>query len=432
MRHHAPALAACILIAAAAPAPVLAQSGGRDKPADNALESNRYMRYDNPKSWTVRSSYYVYPAAGRVLEANEYLPSVAFDDFEIVAPFVASTGSAWQSSSEPVTVAIGFDSLPGEPRPPQVRRARGTEAPYAAVGYDREIAFSYLWLEVNSQLTSAETEFDEQAAWELPWPDEWPADVTAWLKRDPLFDIENDRPGDEVRALVESWTNHADPHSLPPVQLAKYLTGKVLEHVRTNKPLVIEPVSAPVRVVTAGSEPGLSGKQTILSTSSSGLSTAFGGFNVHNASAVAFEGEGSEHDLSNLLTAVLRRVGLPARTVIGVNKYEDGADRVKSWVEFALVAPGVEGVIWVPIDIWELEGDGRTSRNYEQEWEHFGTSELLRNTAPIAFYFHPPADYRSWNAPALFGIRADSPLPDFAVQAVHFDINSTPNRAGPD
>ena len=102
----------------------------------------------------------------------------------------------------------------------------------------------------------------------------------------------------------------------------------------------------------------------------------------------------------------------------------------RCWLEFALAPPDVSGVLWIPVDLWELRKDGRTSRNYKQEWKHFGTSDLLRHTIPVAFYFHPPANYRSYNVPALFGIRHDNELPSFGTQAISFDVNSLPNRGG--
>lgn len=402
-----------------------AAAQGSGQAAGNAPESNRYLKIDDPKTWEIRTSYIVYPARvrGRQLSAT-----TRFSTLEVVAPYVERSAGSWLPETPNNTISIGINAVPGDPFEPKVLRTQGTGTPYASFRLNQVIEVDYLWYEVRSEITCAETEFDEAAARDLPWPAEWPAEAKAWLALDPVFDVPDGRDGDEVQALLDQWIAGGDPRKLSPVQLAKFLTGSVLEHVRVVRRPVERPDSPPLRVVSIGTTPGGSSTTTYYNTDDKGLDGSMGTFNVLNASQIATDPKGSENDLSNLLTAVLRRAGIPARTVIGIDNNESGDKRLKSWVEFALVAPDVQGVIWVPVDVWELRGGGRRARDYENPWKHFGTCEMLRHTAPISFYFHPPANYRAWQGAGLFGVKHDQELPEYARQSVLFVMNGKANR----
>lgn len=400
-----------------------AQASGRADP--NAPESNRYLKVDDPKTWEIRSSYIVYPARvrGRQMSATTRFPTL-----EVVAPFVERSAGSWLPEVPSNTISIGINAVPGDPFEPKVLRAPGTGAPYASFRLNQVIEVDYLWYEVRSEITCAETEFDESAAKDLPWPAEWPAEAKVWLAHDPVFDVPDDRDGDEVQALLDRWVQGGDPKALPPVQLAKFLTGSVLEHVRIVRRPTERPDSPPLRVTSSGASLGGTSTTLIYSTDDKGLEGSMGSFNVLNASQIAADPKGSENDLTNLLTAVLRRAGIPARTVIGIDNNESGDKRLKSWVEFAIVAPDVKGVIWIPVDVWELKGGGRRAQDYDRPWKHFGTCEMLRYTAPISFHFHPPANYRAWQGAGLFGVKHDQDLPEYARQSAMFVINGKANR----
>lgn len=401
--------------------------------------SNAYMKYEDPKDWTVGYQVMLYPDTRAVRSRDDN--GWTYSSFQIVAPIVNSCAFSWADTAEghQPYVEFGWEGANTTLEAPRTLNVKGTTAPYFAVESATPFQFKRLYLVVKVPMTSYETTFDETAAWNLPWPAAYPGDAGAWLAHDPVYDVDDENAGDEVQALLDRWTGGNDPKKIPPVQLAKYLTASLLEAVRVVGPPAESPVSSPIdnrdlfdvrrdnniyRIRTSENVTEHSMR------SAPSLRGALGGLKVQNAAVTARLGTGSEHDLCNLLTAVLRRAGMPARTVIGVDKNENGLDKVKSWVEFAIVAPDVKDPIWVPIDLWELDGSGRNTRTWQQPWKNFGTSDLLRDVAPLAYHFHPPANYRSYSLPALFGVRADTALPDFGTQGVVFNIESTPKRGG--
>ena len=402
---------------------------------DAPLEDNRYMKYTRSKAWLVDGSYFIYPDARRVRSYDRF-GGWEYNGLRIVMPYVTQAANAW-ITTEDTPFPLGAFAIDHNNQTfvLQATRARvpGTHAPYMVYETADTVVFERLQFDFHSAMYCVETEFDDKAAWDLPWPDRWPADAAPWLEHDAVYDVPDVEGEDRVAQLLKDWTGGNDPKQIPPVQLAKFLTGKVLEHVRVDRNAAENPVGRPPQLITTRLGGGT--VQTPLEitrdvgrvTSMPGVTS---GLSVQNAAETAVTGRGSFHDYSVLLTAVLRRAGIPARTVIGADKEETGINkRFKSWVEFALVAPDLDRTLWVPIDVWELRSSGRTSRNWQQTWKHFGTTEL-RDTVPIAFHFHPPADYRSYGPPAFYGIRAEHDLPDLGVQGMVFRVNALPNRGG--
>lgn len=401
------------------PATASAQKKLPPGPADNA-----YMTYDNPKDWLIEGRFIIYPNAGTNATS---IGGQGYQSLQVAIPFVRATANAWSDPNDkefPAVWGVGAGTM-------RIRAATvpGSLAPYVILTATEPVQTESLQFAIDNVLVTCETEFNQKAAWNLPWPERFPPDATPWLTRDPVFDKDSETGGDLVAKLLNEWTGGNDPRQIPPVQLAKFLTGKVLEHVRTNVNNTRPPLAAPPVLRVNGSRPQLT--YTYQNRDVVVMRGMFGGMMVKNAADIVTDRVGSEHDMTNLLTAMLRRVGIPARTVIGIDNEETSINnRIKSWVEFALVAPDVGGVIWVPVDVEELKGSGRTSRNWEQEWKHFGTSDVLRNTMPVAFHFHPPANYQSYVLPALYGIQNDGPLPEIGLQAVSYNVSSVPNRGG--
>lgn len=384
---------------------------------------NPYMTYSDPKDWLVEGRYIIFPDK-RVNAVS--IGGEGFEAFQLAIPFVEASAHAWSDPDGkefPAVWAAGAGVM-------TVRAATvpGSLAPYAILTAAEPIlATETIQFSIDNVLITCETEFDQKAAWDLPWPAQFPSDATPWLTRDPVYDRDSEEGGDLVAKLLNEWTGDNDPRQLPPVQLAKFLTAKVLEHVRTNVNNAKPPLAVPTGIRLGLNRPNLTynGRTVVVTRGMAG------GLLVKNAADIVIDPVGSEHDLTNLLTAMLRRVGIPARTVIGVDKRETGINnRYKSWVEFAMIAPDVDRVIWIPVDVMDLKGSGRNSRNWQQDWDGFGTTDELRETVPIAFHFHPPANYRSYVLPALFGIQHDTELPAIGLQAFTYDVNSVPNRGG--
>ncbi len=393
---------------------------------ETALQDNRYMTYSDPREWIVSMRAHVFPDS-RTTSYNTF-PGWTYSDFALVMPYAPTSSVSWETKSdEPRVIAsLGLNWEPANTGQIPTRTVPGTGAPYAWLSTPGVVVFSTAGAFIESRVTCVETEFDEKAAWDVPWADE--PGLQAWLALDPVFDTVADDAPDQVQLLIDEWTGGNDPKQIPPVQLAKYLTACVLERTRTTGSNRQSPLGAGGFVIPLAEvdDPAARVRGYVAYTPRNNI----GGFNVQNASVTARTRQGSEHDLSNLLTAVFRRAGLPARTVIGVDDEENGDDQVKSWVEFAIVPPDLGRPLWIPVDVWELESDGRSTRNWQQPWKHFGTTDELQTVPPVAYYFHPPANFRSYHLPALFGIRSDADLPDYGSQAVNFEVNRVPNRGG--
>lgn len=397
-----------------------------------APANNKYMQYRREKAWVVTSRYFVYPdgrpragqpTTGMIFQGGP------FENLEIAVPVVFETANARSDAGNTQFPywELRFTSEIGALASAQRTRVPGTQAWYMLIRTNRAITTNQFQITGEHLMYCYETQFNQSAAWDLPWPDAWPAEAAAWLARDPSYDLPAADGSDPVQALIDRWTGGNDPKQIPPVQLAKFMTGNVLDHVRSNGTNSEQPFGRPRNILRdgRGSQVRLTGRAGEISLNLNGL---MGGFRIQNAADIAINRVGSQHDLSIMLVAVLRRVGIPARIVIGADKNESSLhNSVKSWVEFAMVAPDVAGVIWVPVDVRELKGSGRSARNWQQDWKNFGTSDLLRDVVPIAHHFHPPANFHSYNFPALYGIRFDAPLQQAGAHGALFEVNSLPS-----
>jgi hypothetical protein len=398
---------------------------GSAPPQATPLSDNPYISYSNPKDWVVKMHVRIEPTGAIAGSGNTAFPGWKYTNFAIAMPYTVKTGTSWITEPGPqqvvdsdqfVTAGLLLNGQVVDMPEIPTRTVPRTGASYAYLQVPGTVAFEVATGFLEARVTSVETRFNEQAAWNLPWA-EYPPAVSAWLELDPNFDIV--KPGEEdlVQPLLDKWTGGNDPKKIPPVQLAKYLTACVLEHARTTG----NNREAAARSQSFRAPGGRNGVASV--------SYGTRGFNVQNASETARTAQGSEHDLVKLLAAVLRRAGVPTRIVIGVDNDEAGDDEVRSWLEFAIIAPNVKDPIWIPVDVWELENDSRSTRNWQRPWKHFGTTETLRDIAPIAHYFQPPADLVVYGLPALFGIRADGEVPAHSYQSVNFEVNGAAKRA---
>src|SRR5262249_42957937 len=153
-------------------------------------------------------------------------------------------------------------------------------------------------------------------AMKVKWPTSpWPVSAKSTFDRDPIAD--HNSP--DVRALVTKWTEGKDPKTIPPVKLAKFLMGQVLE------------LCQPSGDGLAFSDMGM-----------------FRGVVLQEIGQTISTRSGTDHDITNLLVAVYRAAGLPARTVIGYDVTEKkGQDanflqkrrssaKLRPWAEFCL------------------------------------------------------------------------------------------------
>lgn len=275
-------------------------------------------------------------------------------------------------------------------------------------------------LQVTIPATCFNTKFDEAAAAQLDWPKgEWPQEAASTFQPQLFVDLmpagltRDGKPSSDmepVKDLLKRWTNGQDPKTIKPTELAKYLCGRVLEHVQT---------------------------------SGNGLNYArtgeVEGIDLQGAAETARRGRGSEFDAVCLLAAVYRMSGLPARTVIGWDvgpkadkKFLDkkGSEGLRAWVEFALADPQAPGgIVWVPVDMIRMRKSSSRMPPLNKPWRYFGEHDELERVIPFAFQFHPPTTVVAHGSPAFWGWMVTPKPPDKAEQAIRFMAQTTPRTA---
>ncbi|MEM7628061.1 MAG: transglutaminase-like domain-containing protein [Planctomycetota bacterium] len=370
---------------------------------------NPILRFERPRQWRVRSRITLIPTT----PPEDYTPVAdarwRVDVGAVVFPFIRATASATgddQSlegfvsvTDEKVALAprliIGFHSL----------------AEYAAWEFGR-VEVTSIRMEQQADLIAWETVYDEDAANAVAWPKgPWPPEAASTFGPQQFVSpvpssINNEGP---VNALLAAWTEGNDPKSIAPARLAKFLAGRVQEHVR-----IVRPPSTTEPSADRFAEPvGVN---------------VLTGLDLQTTDETALLREGTKHDLTSLLAAVYRAAGLPARIVIGYDRREPTRERLRSWVEFCLIDEPTGSVVWIPVDIARIRERSNRAADLDRPWEFFGTHDELDDIPPLALHYHPPMDVRAYNAPALYGWIAAPGIPVYARQFLNVDVTRTPTR----
>jgi hypothetical protein len=280
-------------------------------------------------------------------------------------------------------------------------------------------------LDVEIPTTSYRTVFDEQAALSIGWPKgDYPADAASTFE--PMMFIDYGQEGapydmTPIDRLIEKLTAGKDPKQIPPVTLAKWIAGSIVQRF----------------------QPSGNG----FNASRTGL---LEGLELMGAPEAASRMRGSPFDMVCVLAATYRRAGLPSRVVIG---YDVGAAKgkddnfldkkrsdlqIRAWVEFALYDEASGNLHWIPVDVVEMRR--RQSRlptdwlSHDKPLKYFGTHDGLDNIVPFAFQFHPPTAVRAYGSPCFWGwgVYGEYPPPGYAWQEVRLSAQTTPSRAGDD
>jgi hypothetical protein len=420
--------------------------------AKPALAENPYISFREPWRWDVRAQLFLNSAnvvsddpitKGR--NYNERVETTLWNptQIELVYPVVREGGFYW-SPNENIEVSIRLDDVDvrdlfrrrgrfgvDAPDAPVVEQdafftqkyAQGTFAQYTH-WESGQINGSYRQLHVkhDSHIVCADTVFNDDLARQLPWPDQWALEASAYLS--PVVDTVGEPVAidaeETISTLLRYWIGEENaPEDVAQLDLVKFLTGKVIEYF-TIRGQATEFANR----TTAGGRPSF-----VVS------SNTWGGFIVRPADEIAKDPSGSRHDLAILLTSVLRSAGVPARTVICIDQeIDDPLLNTVSLVEFAMYDPERDLTFWVPIDVDRVRLTGGRSSQFKRKWLYFGSHDELNHMIPIAYYFHPPARYRAYGFPLLYGIRSmggdDSNLPPYMIQSLLVDPIVSPTSGG--
>ncbi len=427
----------------AAPADEAAAEQQADKTPEPVLEPSPYITRTNVKPWTFRAEVLItaYQDAPRSPQDTRELTIVPMDftSATVLFPIVPETSSASvrmketesgevpaiegqvRVNDQPVPQDLAFINrgLDGELLPGGTWRAQWLVARPDQSGF-RNVRQVDLQLEV--PVEAAEVRFDEAAASEVEWPKgPWPEAARAALVDEPFIEYEPGRTNrayrtSEMDALLDKWLEGNDPRSLKPVVLAKWIAGNVSESIQPS-----------------GNGLVFDGRRTLMA-----------GFELQAPETTAQNGRGSPFDMTNLLVAMYRRVGLPARVVIGydVNAANDGktfyddADgdaEIRSWVEFCLYDEANGTLGWVPVDVVAMrERSSRMPPRYlERPARYFGSHPDLDEVIPIAFQYVPAKTSAVYyNAPSLWGWFVQPQAPVAGAQTLRFDASRTAVRGG--
>ena len=401
--------------------PANAQSSAHPD-AKSPLPENPYIKYQDPWRWDIRSQVflragvYYFNQTQPFDNRNEQINSVWWPmiDLEVIYPVVRQGSFYWSPNTE-VEATIRAGDFERESTQERVY-TEGTKAEYTLWRSEVQQTVHQIHLVHTSHIVVADTVFDHVKARELAWPDEWNEEASSFLT--PIVDsvgyeLRADAP-DTIETLLDFWVDGGDPHELSELDLVKYLTGKVIEHVQVRNPPAEYSTRSGNRIAGARFMGGAS----------------WSGFVVRSADEVARIPRGTKHDMATLLTSILRSAGVPARTLLSIKTTEpDDIERLTSMVEFAMYDPELDLTFWVPIDLDRLRLNGKRASQYKQWWNYFGTHDELSDYVPVAYYFHPPASYQAFDLPALYGVRSSSPMPGYVIQNIVIDPMVSPVRS---
>ena len=320
--------------------------------------------------------------------------------------------------------AEAFVRFAGDVLDDQPRTVTGYQGPTSLLALDTGPARAKLvTAEARIPMTSYETRIDEERALtvpRLPEDAELPAAVAANL--DPQLFVEVG--AEPIQGLLDAWIGTGpkrDPRNVKPYILAKFLAARVVEHYM--------PSEGPWAFVDR-EETGRRGRPLRPLNE-----TAYpNGLLVRGAAHAAVHGEGSPLDMANLLCALYRTAGLPARVVVGVNVPLDRAAApggfvqlpdVRAWVEFHLYDPARDEHVWIPVDIVAQRAFSSKAPDLDRPWEYFGKNLDFDDVVPVAFHWHPPTYLGNSGPPVIWGWVAEPGLP-VADQELYLDATSTP------
>lgn len=350
-----------------------------------SISSSQTLPADKAPNFPLnRTDHRIYDVAVQVMIPwNQPIPPLGGADTPILWPLLPRTDWSYLDTTN---VAARLENGPHVQQDSQAwHLAVASDIPnqwHLAIPVPENLA-GRLVFQVQFRSHTFSSSLNEQAAFNIPWPDTWPEDVAAFLE-----------PSDYIKSDRTRFRNAVDevlpdkPHSVPIHVAAKMLIRHCLVNIK-----------------------------------STGQYTAFDGqpvrgFHIRGALAAASRGSGSGTDLVCACVAILRAAGIPARPVIGVTIADTvGTGTVPAqyvvWAEYALPNVG-----WVPFNPDRMRGtvDNLSLRS---PWQGLGTMPWLNRRVPLAYSFVAGGKGKAFDAVGPWGwvpIYRKRPLPVPASQ----------------
>ena len=190
---------------------------------------DKLLRKGRDRDWTLECHVHVDAYQQVREEQAPVLTQIRFAKAVLVFPAILGCASS-ETLTEHWTGEVRFDDLPA------------TDAPVFSENFPcgtrlarwelRDRVGREVDISVRIPMRCWETIFDERAAGTVKWPGAWGTVSASALRPDSL----SDSASPVIRELVKSWSEGKDPKTLPPVRLAKYLAGRVLELTARFRP----------------------------------------------------------------------------------------------------------------------------------------------------------------------------------------------------
>lgn len=384
------------------------------------------------------------PINGQTAIVTKTTPFDPMKSIAMIWPMLPRTGSSFTNTDAITGKLLLNDAIAANTFTAMKNYQGGVQyARFDAKAADTDLTPWKVELEVNIPASVSRTEFDEKAALTLPWPAAWPRTVASWLQPQLFiesgFDENNritpykDEAIIKALAMAAEKAGVSDLKKVSPVAATKIITSFVWGHVQ----IVSNSVGRDGR---SGEIPPMR-----LSKGETYTPNDFGGVVVQPPQITLETKRGTEYDTSALLTAMLKKAGIPAHPVVGYDRGGSGNSSLKNdlssksnrsgrgtkcWVEFAVFDEANNTINWVPIDIGKLNKSSSRPAALDKAWRYFGTHDELNGVVPFAFHFFPPTDVVSYGAPGFWGWFVTPQAPKDAGQAISFSAAAGSVRGG--
>ncbi len=383
--------------------PGLVAAQPRGKPKEPRLK--QLIERGRERDWTITSYVHVSADEGQDERRMPDGTRLRFDTAAVVYPIIAGCASS-ETSVDQVTGELKFnDEVVDEEF--EVIENLPVGARYGKWEVQNKVGRE-VDLKVEIPMKTWAVEFNERIAKTVPWPSAYPPEIANALQPS-TYVASGDR---ELATLVDAWTKGKDPKSLPAVEVAKWFAGNVQEMFQFSG---LGETSSRVGLIE--------------------------GFNLQGVRNTIRRKQGTIHDITCVLAAAYRAIGLPARIVIGYDVTESkGQERnflerddddaeLRSWVEFCLYDEQEQVELWVPVDVAEMRRRSSRMGKLDRSWKYFGSHDKLDDRMPLAFHFHPPiSGVVAHGSSALWGWFT-TPRIQPAEQHIRFVTKTTPRSS---